>query len=212
MKNNINNSKSTLSVLQKFFLLSGPLKLFLLLIIIPVLMFICFYVSTLLVFFFSESALVFDKLLSVLFISIPILELLFVMIFLGWFYILGTSLYSKIPRNLNFRINFFKFNLFYLLVLILSFIAVFLIVFTGNFEIINKIQNIGLFMIMYGVFSSLYLNYFISKALVTVEKQDSVKFENYFLEIMFFMIFPVGIWILQPRIRKIFQIKDNNDN
>jgi hypothetical protein len=175
-------------------------------------MFICFYVSTLLVFFFSESALVFDKLLSVLFISIPILELLFVMIFLGWFYILGTSLYSKIPRNLNFRINFFKFNLFYLLVLILSFIAVFLIVFTGNFEIINKIQNIGLFMIMYGVFSSLYLNYFISKALVTVEKQDSVKFENYFLEIMFFMIFPVGIWILQPRIRKIFQIKDNNDN
>ena len=58
---------------------------------------------------------------------------------------------------------------------------------------------------LYAMFCGLYAMYFISKALVSVEKQEDVDYNQFGGVFLMLLFFPIGIWFLQPRIQKIFK-------
>ena len=124
--------------------------------------------------------------------------LLFWIMLLGWFYVIGISLYKKLPREHNMNINFFKFNLIYVVLYSLFVIII---------DIIYKeiLYNISLYIFyLYAGYSILYILYFIPKALVSVEKQRAIRFYDCADVFIIFWFFPFGILALQSRIRKIF--------
>jgi len=58
---------------------------------------------------------------------------------------------------------------------------------------------------LFSMFCIFYCMYFIAKEFKSVEVQKPVTFSDFAGEFFLLWFFPVGIWILQPRINKIFQ-------
>ena len=131
--------------------------------------------------------------------------LLFVAIFFGWFWVMGINLYPKLPPNANLNLNRFKLFMLISAVYLISISLLFGGISigtngdsTGGFAVI--IVPIHLFS-MYCIFWCLA---FVAKSLKTVELQRQVKFGDYAGEFFLIWFFPIGVWIIQPRINKIF--------
>jgi hypothetical protein len=58
-----------------------------------------------------------------------------------------------------------------------------------------------------GLLCMLYILYFISKCLVAAEFEQSTSFSEYVGTILAFLFFPIGIWILQPRVNQLYDEK-----
>jgi len=56
---------------------------------------------------------------------------------------------------------------------------------------------------IFSMFCIFYAMWFISKAIKTIEFQKPVSFSDYAGEFFLLWLFPVGIWIIQPKINKI---------
>jgi len=65
------------------------------------------------------------------------------------------------------------------------------------------------FFCMFCIFYCLYFN---AKALKAAEWQRPVTFSDFAGEFFMIWFFPVGIWILQPRINKLFENKSGTPN
>ena len=184
MENNQNNISNSLKSFERFFLQGRAIDLFLLLVGIFVGE---IAIAGAAIFFYPKLALVVISFVTLL--SLPI--------FFIWFNTLGTNLYLKLPSGNNIKIGLFKFNLIYFCIYFISF--------TINSTFGGSI-NFGLLFLFHlcAMFSELYVLYFVSKLLVSVEKQQVAKFHEYFLTLLMILYFPIGIWFLQPRIQKIF--------
>jgi hypothetical protein len=65
---------------------------------------------------------------------------------------------------------------------------------------------------LFSMFCIFYSLYFIAKALKTVESQKTVSFSDFAGEFFLIWFFPIGVWIIQPRINKLFETSvDDND-
>jgi hypothetical protein len=53
---------------------------------------------------------------------------------------------------------------------------------------------------MFGIFYSLY---FVAKTIKTVELQTKVSFSDFAGEFLLIWFFPIGIWVVQPKINKM---------
>ncbi len=53
--------------------------------------------------------------------------------------------------------------------------------------------------------SFLYSVYFVSKEIKTIELNRNCSIRECILEIVLILAFPIGIWIIQPRITKIYK-------
>jgi len=58
------------------------------------------------------------------------------------------------------------------------------------------------------LFCVFYIFYFNAKSLKAVELQRPVTFGDYIGEFFLLLFFPIGVWIIQPRINKIFEEKE----
>ncbi len=146
--------------------------------------------------------------------AIPIIVLVCVGVFFGWFYALGTGLHEKLPAESDLKIGRFKFSIFlpvtYLLLISLYITSMF---FNGEqaleesfpaiFALIMPLHLLSMFCIFYSM-------YFISKALRSVELQRNVTLNDYIGEFFLIWFYFVGIWILQPRINKIFHPEEQD--
>lgn len=114
---------------------------------------------------------------------------------------LGVSLNKELPKKVKMNIGFFKFNI--------GFISIYQLLFLGLISFIILTETVSLFFIViiplhiYSMFSILYISYFISKALVSAEKQEEAKFTEYGEVIFLLIFFPIGIWFIQPRVQMI---------
>jgi hypothetical protein len=63
---------------------------------------------------------------------------------------------------------------------------------------------------LFSMFCIFYCLYFNAKALKTVEWQRPVTFSDFAGEFFLIWFFPIGVWIIQPRLNKLFDT--NNDN
>ena len=146
------------------------------------------------------------------FIGFPLMMLLFVGSLFGWFYAVGISLNKKLPTSAPMRLGLFKAALLVPAIYILAI----LLVLVNRFIGIPVSNNPGLaifavviplhLLSMVGIFYCLYFN---AKELKTVELQRPVKFEDFIGEFFLFWFYPVGVWIIQPKLNKIFHSEAN---
>ena len=144
-----------------------------------------------------------------------VIMLITVAVFFGWFYAMGTNLHKKLPGTV--KMNLTRFKIFLLIpsiyILVLS---LFLIPY---FQSKNEWPNDGVTALivsahLFSMFCIFYCMYFNAKALKAVEWQRKVTFSDFAGEFFLIWFFPVGIWIIQPRLNKLVkenEAKEEND-
>ena len=126
-------------------------------------------------------------------------------VFFGWFYSMGTMLHRKLPDTVRMNITRFKIFLFIPLIYIL-----FLSFFFGPISINDDLSGAvmtGLIIPvhLFSMFCIFYCLYFNAKALKAVEWQKNVTFSDFAGEFFLIWFFPIGLWIIQPRINKLVE-------
>jgi hypothetical protein len=129
-----------------------------------------------------------------------VLNVVFFLLWMGWIHTTGNELGKKWgKRKLDLRL--FRISIFVYLIFI-SFVT---------FQDTLGINPESMFFPVVAIFvllSIIYCFYYVSKMLVSMEKQRDVKFKEHQLEFFLFFIFIVGIWILQPRINRLATEQD----
>ena len=116
-----------------------------------------------------------------------------------WLWCLGSFLNSRLDVSRRRGLAFFHFAVIYPLLYMLVFMAVFQ----------NMGTNPGLLLLIhplhcFAMACLLYDFYFVSKSLALVENTRTVSLSNYIGYFFCFWIFPVGVWITQPRINRLY--------
>jgi hypothetical protein len=144
---------------------------------------------------------------------IPVMLIWLVGLFFAWFYSLGTNLSRKVPPTAGMSIRKFKLFLFIPLVYMVSITLFVLLIFSHYFGRGYHDPGIFLFILplhLFSMFCMFYCSYFIAKALKAVELQRPVTFSDYAGDFVLLWIYPIGIWVLQPRINRLFD-QDSTD-
>lgn len=140
----------------------------------------------------------------------PIIMLLYVGLFFGWFWSIGIGLQKFIPTDIKMKIQKFKIFFFIPLVYILFILIVIGTIFYGISSGSNAVGGIVgkmlLFIIpmhLFSMFCMFYLLYFVSKTIKTTELKRTVTFSEFAGEFFLIWFFPIGIWFIQPKINKL---------
>ena len=143
----------------------------------------------------------------------PIIMILFIGGFLGWFWSIGVGLQNKIPSNVTMKVKKFKVFLIIPLVYMLFISLSMGSMFNGAFEngqepsagFIGGMVGIIVPLHLFSMFCIFYCLYFVAKTFKTVELQKEVSFSAFAGEFFMIWFFPIGIWIIQPKINKMIE-------
>lgn len=135
-------------------------------------------------------------------VSIPIFYIIYGTISLSWLWSLGMGINKVINSCIRPKSKFFRFGILFIVAHMFLFTAVFLASWNGE-EMSGAISLIvPLHMLaMYCMFYSIH---FVSKNLVTYERQEEVEFESYSGTFFLLWLYPIGIWLIQPRVNRIY--------
>ena len=146
----------------------------------------------------------------------PIITIFFIFGFYGWFWAIATGLQKKVPVEIKMKVK--RFKIFFFIPLIYT---ILIVGFMGlNISgIIEHGQNLDSAQIggfvgtivplhLFAMFCIFYCLYFVSKTFKTVELQREVSFSDFAGEFFLFWFFPIGIWIVQPKINKMIEEKE----
>jgi len=150
---------------------------------------------------------------TIVFTALPIVTILYAGLFFGWFYSLGTNLHKKLPEIVNMNLKKFKLFLFIPAVYMLLFSVYMSNMFSdvsADLEVNPAIFGIIFPLHLFSMFCIFYCLYFISKEIKAVEWQKPVTFSDFAGEFFLIWFFPFGIWIIQPRINKLFETEIEN--
>lgn len=141
----------------------------------------------------------------------PMILILFMLGFFGWFWAIAIGLQSKIPSDIKSNVTkfkiFFTIPIVYIIAIFESMSFGFDNIFFGD-QVLNT-KAIGIiiglvfplhFLSMFCIF---YCLYFVAKTCKTVELQKRVTFADFAGEFFLFWFFPIGVWIVQPKINKM---------
>lgn len=194
---------------MKFLLKIKHWQLFCMLYIMPFIIYICLIVYSVIANINTDA----------IFITIPVIFLvyfiLYILFYFGWYYALGTNLYKKLPENVNMSICKFKIFLFIPTIYISSIFILLSIMFynINNIQEMNEMM-LGIFPIiflivlplhLFSMFCVFYCMYFISKALKSIEINNTAITEDYIGYFLMFWFIIIGIWFIQPKINRIFE-------
>jgi hypothetical protein len=143
----------------------------------------------------------------------PIIMILLIATQFGWFWSMAIGLQSKVPENVKMKVK--KFKIFFFIPLIyLILISIFIGVATNLMLESGKAPSVGLIMSLvaiiiplhfFSMFCIFYSLYFVAKTYKTVELQRQVSFSDFVGEFFMIWFYPIGIWIIQPKINKMFE-------
>ena len=141
----------------------------------------------------------------------PIMMLLFMGVFFGWFWSVAIGLQRVIPDEIKLKVNRFKIFLLIPIVYMIFFLGFFMTSFTsggpnpGIFAVIVPLHLFSMFCIFYSL-------YFLAKTFKTAELQRKVTFSDFAGEFFMIWFYPIGIWIVQPKINKMIKEKAHTAN
>ena len=146
----------------------------------------------------------------------PIIMILFVGGFLGWFWSIGVGLQSKIPTDVKMKVS--KFKTFLIIPLVYMILIMGFMVYSsgGTLEsgqvpsggmIAGMVAGIVL-LHLFSMFCMFYCLYFVAKTFKTVELQREVSFSDCVGEFFMIWFFPIGIWVVQPKINKMIENRE----
>jgi hypothetical protein len=130
------------------------------------------------------------------------------LVLLSWLYVVGVNLYKISPVNLKMNLTMLKISL--LVPILFAFFIGFLLIKLLRSPVPENTHLDFSFILLIFCFhflSSLcilYGIYFTAKALKSVELKREANFNEYIVEIILLAFLVVGLWIVQPRINKIF--------
>jgi len=147
----------------------------------------------------------------------PIMMILYMGVFFGWFWSIAIGLQKKVPENVIMKTKKFKIFFFIPLVYILTISILMGIMFSSiiqngaepNIGVIGGIASIILPLHLLSMFGMFYSMYFTAKTFKTVELQKEVSFGDFAGEFFMLWFFAIGIWILQPKINKMVENESN---
>jgi hypothetical protein len=142
---------------------------------------------------------------------LPLLIIIFAGAFYCWLWSIGVGLQSKVPANVKMGLKTFKIFFFIPVIYMICLLSVLAIAMTTLLE--NKVDpNPGMILIfisviipmhVFSIFCVFYSYYFVSKTFKTVELQREASFSDFAGEFFMIWFYPIGIWILQPKINKM---------
>jgi len=140
----------------------------------------------------------------------PVIMLVFMAGLLGWQWSVAVGLQKLVPADVKMKIGKFKLFFFFPVVYLTLLMIFIFFVFSTNLSNPNNI-GAGFFIAfavivpfhLFSMFCLFYCIYFVSKTLKTVELQKEVTFADFALEFFLVWFFPIGVWILQPKINKM---------
>ncbi|TDW99379.1 hypothetical protein [Dinghuibacter silviterrae] len=126
-----------------------------------------------------------------------------------WFFIVGNKLYRNLPGKVRLSRGLFGFCAIYPCLYVLFFAAVWAPLFFRGMLISNGDTNPLAFLVIFpfhflAAICTLFVFYFAAKALRSVELQKPARSSDYIGDFFLMVFFIVGVWVLQPRINKIF--------
>lgn len=134
-----------------------------------------------------------------------------------WYWSIGIGLQNKLPAEARMKTGLFKVAvLFPAIYFVIIFIGI-TYLFTNAQPFfdqsdptdLNFIQTIAFSMLFFvplhffAIFCSFYCLYFTAKTIKSIELQRAVTLSDYIAEFVLIWFFPVGVWIIQPKINKM---------
>jgi hypothetical protein len=143
----------------------------------------------------------------------PVIMIVFMAALFGWVWSVAIGLQKKVPENVTMKVKKFKIFFFIPLIYLLIFMTVFSVSMNGffssnsgpSFELIGGLFDVIFPLHIFATFCIFYSLYFVAKTFKTVELQREVKFADFAGEFFLIWFYPIGIWIVQPKINKMIE-------
>lgn len=144
----------------------------------------------------------------------PVLMIIFAGTFFGWFWAIAIGLQDKIPATVKMKTGKFKVFFFIPITYMLLISIGIGITMSGLPGMITSGEepNAGFVLgsmavifplHLFSMFCIFYCLYFVSKTFKTVELQRETTFSDFAGEFFLIWFYPIGIWIIQPKINKM---------
>jgi hypothetical protein len=117
-----------------------------------------------------------------------------------WLWSLGSFLTSILPHTLRLGLGIFRFAVIYTPIYLFAFN-----VFYGGLRPLLIAFVFPLHLL--AMFCWVYSLYFVSKSLLSAERGEPVTFSIYAGALFLIWCFPIGVWIVQPRINRLYADK-----
>lgn len=143
----------------------------------------------------------------------PIFMIIFMATLFGWFWSVAIGFQKKVPENITMKVKKFKI-FFFIPIAYMIFIMIFMaytmngLINSGNEPNIGHISSMFAIIVplhLFSMFCIFYSLYFVAKTFKTVELQREVKFSDFAGEFFMIWFYPIGIWIIQPKINKMIE-------
>ena len=143
----------------------------------------------------------------------PLIMILFIGVFFGWFWSIVIGLQKVIPAEAQMKLKRFKIFFFIPLVYIL-FLSIYIGVAMSGFpdsfyftnpELIGGMMALIFPLHLFSMFCIFHSLYFVAKAFKTAELKRKVSFSDFAGEFFLIWFYPIGIWIVQPKINKMIE-------
>jgi hypothetical protein len=149
-----------------------------------------------------------NAVLPYFFIVLELLICLCMAVFFGWFWALGVGLHARLSPTV--KVNLTRFKIFLLIpVIYITFMSIFTLFFLqigpGDGDRFQGFLYAIIPLHLFAMFCVFYCFYFIAKELKSVELQRSVTFGDFAGEFFLIWFYPIGIWIIQPRVNRLFE-------
>lgn len=128
-------------------------------------------------------------------------------VYVLWTWRMALWLYRRRPASINISPLYLHLGTLYFVLYTLLFVYTLAIV---RDSLVTGMLPLGMLalllpMHLFATFCYLYLVYFASRSLATVEQQRVVELGEYLSLYFMFMLLPIGVWFLQPRLRRLYQ-------
>ena len=134
---------------------------------------------------------------------LTLITILVIGVLLGWVWAVAIGLQHKVPEGITMKVKKFKVFFFAQLIYIIFFLGFFMTTFFAGPDPLIFAAIIPLH--IFSMFCMFYTLYFVAKTFKTVELQREVHFSDFAGEFFMIWFYPIGVWIVQPKINKMIE-------
>lgn len=125
----------------------------------------------------------------------------FAFLAVAWFYTITTHFHKKLPADVTMDLTRYK------IFTIVPFVYIMMLFISTPTMSINSDSDAFIWVLpihLFSVYCIFYCLYFTAKTIKSVELQRPVVFGDFAGEFFLLWFFPIGIWIIQPKINRLF--------
>jgi hypothetical protein len=115
-----------------------------------------------------------------------------------WFAVLGNTMFRFLPSTADYSLVWFLINIS----LVIAFFAG-LAILTEDRSV--HATGFAALLLFYVFFAMIHAPWFLAVCLVAIEKQRKPEFGFYFGTLMLFLFWPLGVWVIQPRLNVLWE-------